>query len=384
MVLLNIANMFEIITHTSIRALGPERWNALPQSDYPFMRYAFLEALESSGSVTAESGWQPLHIEVKRGDETQLIMPLYLKYHSWGEYVFDWSWAEAYERAGKQYYPKLLSAIPFTPATGPRWLSALNEEETLSLITQILTKVAQEYKLETAHILFPQIDTQSMAKTGLMSRQGCQFHWFNEGYQSFEHFLESFNARKRKDVRKERRKSIEQGIEFELLSGAQLQPEHIELFYDFYVMTYLVRGQQPYLSKAFFQTLLETMPEQMLLVLAKREDQYVAGALSFFDSNTLYGRYWGCTEEFDSLHFETCYYQGLEFCINKGLARFDPGAQGEHKIKRGFKPTPTYSYHYIKDARFAAAIENFVTEESEAVKFRMQKLSERLPFRQEN
>lgn len=374
--------MFEIITHESISSIGEELWQTLNQSDYPFLRFEFLHALESSGSVTGKTGWQPLHVEVKREAETVLILPLYLKYHSWGEYVFDWSWAEAFERAGKNYYPKLLSAIPFTPATGPRWLTKLDESDSVDLVAEILRRLCAEYKLESAHLLFPQAKSRSLVESGLMQRQGCQFHWYNEGYTSFDNFLESFNARKRKDVRKERRKSAEQGISFEQLTGNDLEPRHIEAFYDFYVMTYLVRGQQPYLSKAFFQQLLETLPEQMLLVLAKRDHEYVAGALSFYDSRTLYGRYWGCTAEFDSLHFETCYYQGLDFCINKGLQRFDPGAQGEHKIKRGFKPTPTYSYHHIPDPRFKLAIENFLEQETAAVEERISQLQNHLPFKQ--
>lgn len=374
--------MFEIHTHASIADIGKERWTGLSQHDYPFMRYEFLEALESSDSVTGDTGWQPLHVEVQSEGETQLLLPLYLKYHSWGEYVFDWSWAEAFERAGKQYYPKLLNAIPFTPATGARWLSRLSDEQSSSLVAEILRKLCHEYRLESAHILFPKTQAADLTGAGMMQRQGCQYHWYNQGFESFDDFLATFNARKRKDVRKERRKSAEQGISFEQLTGSALTTEHMDRFYDFYVMTYRVRGQQPYLSKAFFHRLVERMPEQLLLVMARREHEYVAGALSFYDSDTLYGRYWGCIEEFDSLHFETCYYQGLDFCINKKLARFDPGAQGEHKIKRGFIPTPTYSYHYIKDERFRAAIADFLTQEKSAIEHRITQLQNHLPFRQ--
>ncbi|HSG02779.1 MAG TPA: GNAT family N-acetyltransferase [Marinobacterium sp.] len=376
--------MFEIITHASIAAIGAERWNDMPKSDYPFMRYEFLAALESSGSVSGETGWQPLHVEVQKAGNTQLILPLYLKYHSWGEYVFDWSWAEAFQRAGKQYYPKLLCAIPFTPATGTRWLSRLESEESASLVAEILRKLCREYKVESAHLLFPQANASSLTAAGMMQRQGCQYHWFNQDFASFDDFLASFNARKRKDVRKERRKSVEQGISFEQLTGSDIKAAHMDAFYDFYVTTYLVRGQQPYLSKAFFHTLLEQMPEQLLLVMARQDNEYVAGALSFYDSSTLYGRYWGCTKEFDSLHFETCYYQGLEFCINNKLARFDPGAQGEHKIKRGFVPTPTHSYHYIDDQRFRVAISNFLEQEGAAVEQRILQLQNHLPFRQDD
>ena len=375
--------MFEISTHSSIAEIGQQRWEQLNSEAYPFTRYAFLHALETTGSVSPETGWQPLHVEVRRDGETVLLMPLYLKQHSWGEYVFDWSWAEAYERAGRNYYPKLLGAIPFTPATGPRWFSSLNEEQIEPLIAQILSQLCEEYRIETAHILFPHTSDNPFKGTRMMQRMGCQYHWFNQGFKDFDDYLASFNARKRKDLKKERRKVAEQGIEFEQLTGGAINAQVIETFYDFYVMTYLVRGQQPYLTKAFFLELSNTLADQMLLVMARYEGEYVAGALSFFDDSTLYGRYWGCTQEFDGLHFETCYYQGLDHCIAKGLTRFDPGAQGEHKIKRGFVPTPTYSYHHVKDPQFNLAIERFLDEEKRAMEHRMLQLQEHLPFRKE-
>jgi len=376
--------MFEINTYSSLAEIGKQRWQQLCDSSYPFTRYEFLHALESTGSVSSKTGWQPLHVEASRGGETVLLMPLYLKQHSWGEYVFDWSWAEAYERAGVDYYPKLLNAIPFTPATGPRWFSSLEGIESEGLIAQILEQLCNEYQIESAHLLFPTTSEQPFTGTRLLQRTGCQYHWFNQNYRDFEHYLEQFNARKRKDLRKERRKVAEQGIEFEQLTGPAITPEVVDIFYDFYVMTYLVRGQQPYLTKAFFRQLSQTLSDQMLLVMAKYQGDYVAGALSFFDEQTLYGRYWGCTQAFDSLHFETCYYQGLDFCIARGLSRFDPGAQGEHKIKRGFQPTKTYSYHYIKHPQFNRAIANFLDSEREAVGKRMEMLTEHLPFRKES
>lgn len=373
--------MFEISTHQSIRSISRERWDSLNSSDYPFTHYDFLDALETSGSVSTETGWQPLHIEIRRDSELVLIMPLYLKTHSYGEYVFDWSWAQAYERAGLRYYPKLLSAIPFTPATGPRWLTNLETNEASALASQAVINLCKEYKIETAHILFPKTEGTALIDSGLMQRKGCQYHWANNNYTDFNHFLSTFNARKRKDVLKERRKSQDQQISFERFTAVDLTVEIMSVFYDFYVMTYLVRGQQPYLTKSFFQSLAETIPEKMLLIMARHQGEYVAGALSFMDSQTLYGRYWGCTKEFDGLHFETCYYQGLDYCIEKGIKRFDPGAQGEHKIKRGFAPTATYSYHYVKDGRFRQAIENFVNEEASAIDERIEILSQHLPFK---
>jgi len=373
--------MFEISTHPSISSIGRERWDSLNTSDYPFTRYDFLDALETSGSVSKTTGWQPLHLEIRRDDELVMFMPLYLKTHSYGEYVFDWSWAQAYERAGLSYYPKLLAAIPFTPATGPRWVTKLQSDEASELAAHALVNLCKEYQVETAHILFPKAQASSLKNAGLLQRKGCQYHWSNQDYTDFTHFLSTFNARKRKDVLKERRKSEDQQISFERFTAKDLTPEIIRIFYDFYVMTYLVRGQQPYLNQAFFQSLVDSMPEQMLLILARQDGDYIAGALSFKDSETLYGRYWGCTREFDGLHFETCYYQGLEYCIENGIKRFDPGAQGEHKIKRGFAPTATYSYHYVKDGRFRQAIENFVDEEASAINERIEMLSQHLPFK---
>lgn len=375
--------MFEINTYNRLADIDETLWRQLNRDRYPFTRYAFLNALETTGSVSAKTGWQPLHVEARQAGVPVMILPLYLKHHSWGEYVFDWSWAQAYERAGRDYYPKLLSAIPFTPATGPRWLSALGAEQSEQLVEQIIVTLCKEYELESGHILFPRTSDAPFSDSALLQRTGCQYHWYNQGYRDFDDYLDSFNARKRKDLRKERRKVADQGIEFEQITGAQITTETIESFYNFYVMTYLVRGQQPYLNKAFFLELSQTMADQMLLVMARKGDEYVAGALSFFDDNTLYGRYWGCTQEFDSLHFETCYYQGLDYCIEKGLARFDPGAQGEHKIKRGFKPTPTYSYHFIKEPRFKSAIEHFLAEERVAMGQRIVQLQEHLPFRKE-
>ena len=375
--------MFEISTYSSIADIGQQRWQQLKGDSYPFTHFEFLNTLETSGAVSAETGWQPLHVEARHNGVTVLLMPLYLKHHSWGEYVFDWSWAEAYDRAGKCYYPKLLAAIPFTPATGPRWLTNLDETVAETLVGQILSQLCETYQLQSAHLLYPKTSSRPFAETALLERTGCQYHWFNNNYRDFDDYLATFNARKRKELRKERRKSMEQAICFEQLTGDAIGAEQIEAFYDFYALTYLVRGQQPYLSKEFFLELRLSMAPQMLLILARHEGEYVAGALSFMDDSTLYGRYWGCSERFDSLHFETCYYQGLDYCIAKGLKRFDPGAQGEHKIKRGFIPTPTFSYHLITDPRFRAAIAQFLNEEREAMDQRMRHLNAHLPFRQE-
>ncbi|GAA0686866.1 GNAT family N-acetyltransferase [Marinobacterium maritimum] len=374
--------MYKVNLHSSIEGIEASRWDALCDPSYPFMRHAFLHALEASGSVSAKTGWQPLHLEVMQDNTCVLVMPLYLKSHSWGEYVFDWAWADAYERNGLAYYPKLLNAIPFTPASGPRYGTSLSEAEALSLIPEVLEQVMQEVNASSWHCLFPPAYMVEHTAKPVLKRLGCQYHWFNRDYREFDDFLARFNARKRKSVKRERRKVKEQGIQLQCLSGSQVQPEQLDQFYHFYQSTYLKRGRQGYLSADFFHRLHQTMPEHLLLVEARREDLSIAGALYFIGERTLYGRYWGCSADHDSLHFEACYYQGIEYCIEHGLQRFDPGAQGEHKIQRGFEPVETWSLHRIADPRFQQAIEAFLEEERDLMEQQIAELTTWLPFRQ--
>jgi predicted N-acyltransferase len=370
----------EIRTHQSINSIDQHRWNELNDSDYPFLRHEFLAALENSGSVSTEQGWQPCHLELIEGGETSIYLPLYIKYHSWGEYVFDQSWANAYHQSGLNYYPKLLSAIPYTPSSGPRWIGKLGFEESFKKIAQAIKSFAREYNLESWHLLFPEEALVEKAQThGLLVRTGLQYQWFNRDYHDFNHFLETLTSRKRKELRKEREKN--RAFEFIHLSGADITPDQLNQFFDLYALTYLKRGRDPYLDQSFFTELVQTMPEQMLFVFARLEGKIVAGALSFHDSNTLYGRYWGCYEEYDALHFETCYYQGVDYCIKHQLKRFDSGAQGEHKIKRGFEPIFTHSVHWINHPEFHKAIAHFVDEEHEYLCVQKDRLSERLPFK---
>ena len=370
----------EIRTHQSINSIDKHRWNGLKDSDYPFLRHEFLAAMENSGSVSTDQGWQVCHLELIEEGETLIYLPLYIKYHSWGEYVFDQSWANAFHQSGLNYYPKLLSAIPFTPSTGPRWLGKLEPEEALQRITQAIKTFANEYKLESWHLLFPALSSiESAERNDLLVRSGLQYQWFNREYRDFDHFLEGLTSRKRKELRKEREKSL--AFEFIHLSGSEISADQLKQFYELYALTYLKRGREPYLDQSFFAELAQTMPEQMLFVFAKLEGEIVAGALSFHDSTTLYGRYWGCYEEYDALHFETCYYQGIDYCIKHQLERFDSGAQGEHKIKRGFEPVYTHSVHWVKHPEFHKAISNFVDEESEYLSTQKSHLSERLPFK---
>jgi len=374
--------MVKVNLHHSIDSIGAERWNALCGSRYPFLRYEFLHALEASGSVSPAAGWHPLHLELSQAGETRLLMPLYLKTHSWGEYVFDWPWAGAYEHQGLSYYPKLLTAIPFTPSTGPRYGSHMSSAEALSLLSELLPSICEQAQASSWHGLFLTRQDAGALPEPLLLRTGSQYHWFNRHYTDFEHFLDRFSSRKRKAVRRERKKVKDQGIRLERLTGKSISRDQLEQFYHFYQMTYLKRGRRGYLTPDFFHRVHQTMPEQLLLVLARKGDTPVAGALSLIGDDTLYGRYWGCMDEYDSLHFEACYYQGIEFCIERGLARFDPGAQGEHKIQRGFEPIPTWSAHWIAHPGFRAAISEFLDRETPAVQEQIHSLSALLPFKQ--
>ncbi|MFT5692899.1 MAG: putative N-acyltransferase [Oceanicoccus sp.] len=372
----------------SITDISAQDWNSVVKSDYPFMRHEFLAAMELSQSACTKSGWTPQHLVVSNDDELIAVMPLYLKDHSYGEYIFDWSWAGAYERYGLDYYPKLLSAIPFTPATGSRlaYLDSVDQQQIYSYISQILQAHAVEIEASSIHILLPdKQETSEWAKQGLATRTTSQFHWFNDGYQNFDDFLEKFSSRKRKNLKKERRRISEQGISMRVLTGSEITSELWDVFYDFYQLTYAKRsGHGGYLKRGFFDLLSESMSEQVMLVLAEYEGRYVAGALYFYSSSTLYGRYWGCTHEFEMLHFEACYYQGIEFCIAKGLDKFDAGAQGEHKIQRGFTPIPIWSNHWIKDKQFSDAVNDFIVKEAEGNLAYIENAKDYLPFKKES
>lgn len=371
----------------SITDISAQDWNSIVNCDYPFMRHEFLAAMELSESACTNSGWTPQHLVVFNGDTLIAVMPLYLKSHSYGEYIFDWSWAGAYERYGLDYYPKLLSAIPFTPATGPRLvhLDSIDQQQIYPYISQVLQAHAIEIDASSIHILLPdKQETLAWAKQGLTTRTTSQFHWFNDSYQNFDDFLQTFSSRKRKNLKKERRRISEQGIEMRVLTGSEITSESWDVFYDFYQLTYAKRsGHGGYLKRDFFDLLSASMPEQLMLVLAEYEGRYVAGALYFYSSSTLYGRYWGCTHEFEMLHFEACYYQGIEFCIAKGLEKFDAGAQGEHKIQRGFTPIPIWSNHWIKDKQFSDAVNDFIVKETEGNLAYIEQAKDYLPFKKE-
>ncbi len=380
------AHSLEIRFLSQITEISAQDWNALSGTDYPFIRHEFLALLENSGCCDRDSGWSPCHATLYRGDKLVALMPLYLKSHSYGEYVFDWNWADAWHRHGLNYYPKLVTAVPFTPATGPRLCVAKDEsrEQAFPILLHAVRQFAEENRISSWHVLFPTLeDGELLQQAGTSLRSASQFHWFNNNYTTFDDFLATFNSRKRKNLKRERRRITEQGIQLKLLEGSQIQAEHWQRFYLFYQMTYAKRsGHGGYLSRDFFLGLAEAIPRHCVMALAYKDQRPVAGSLYFRSSDTLFGRYWGCAQELDCLHFEACYYQGIEYCIREGLQRFDPGAQGEHKIQRGFTPIKTCSNHWITDPELRAAIEDFTEREQPQVERYIESAADYLPFKQ--
>ncbi|MDX1693234.1 MAG: GNAT family N-acetyltransferase [Ketobacteraceae bacterium] len=372
--------------YASVRDIPRSSWQACFPGRYPFLQYDFLAAMEAGGCTTRETGWQPRHIlghGSVQGGGAEIALPLYLKSHSWGEYVFDQEWAHAYQHHGLRYYPKLLTAAPFTPATGPRW-GGSGGDQGLSPLVDAVKEMVAEGVASSWHCLFPEASqADSLEALGLLRRSGCQFHWFNRGYDCFDDFLSTFASRKRKNTRKERQAVQSLGLTFQRQSGETLSEADWARFYQFYADTYYKRGHSPHLSPAFFPLIGRSLGEQILVdwVWLPGEDTPVAAALFFYDDTTLYGRYWGCRREIDGLHFEVCFYRGIEFAIEKGLQRFDPGAQGEHKISRGFEPVETWSCHWIGHPAFRDAVARFLQEEKRYLDEYRQLAAERLPFR---
>jgi predicted N-acyltransferase len=370
----------------SIHTVAAPVWDRLFAADgntYPFVRHHFLAALEDSGCTDAASGWQPHHLLLEQNGELVGAMPLYIKSHSYGEYVFDWGWADACQRAGLAYYPKLLSAIPFTPATGPRLgAPGLEPAALLPLLTAAIRAEAGRLGASSWHCLFPPESlSRALEQQDCVTRVGCQFHWFNPGFADFEAFTATFNARKRKALKRERRQVEEQGIHLSRYVGSAIPPGCWDAFFNFYRDTYRRHsGNNGYLNRDFFRRIAATSA-QVLMVVARRGEQIIAAALYFFDADTLYGRYWGCAEDVAGLHFEACYYQGIEFAIERGLRRFDPGAQGEHKIQRGFIPVLTCSSHWLQHPGLAAAVADFVGREGAGIASYRDDCRQYLPFR---
>jgi predicted N-acyltransferase len=356
-------------------------WDGLVPSGQPFLRHGFLSALEDSGSVGLDTGWQAEHLLLRQGGKLVAAMPAYRKQHSYGEYVFDHGWADACRRAGLPYYPKLLCAVPFSPVTGPRLLAA-DLDQGMALL-QVLPDHLAAQGYSSAHVNFtePSLDQRIEREPGWLERWGCQFHWHNRGYRDFKDFLDALSSRKRKQMRKEREQVAAQGFEFQWQSGAALSEAQWDFVYACYANTYEVRGQAPYLARPFFSLLAERMPEAIQVVFAHQGVRPVAMAFYLVDGNTLYGRYWGCLAEFDRLHFETCFYQGMDHAIAQGLARFDAGAQGEHKLIRGFEPVITRSWHYLQHPGLRAAVAEFLEREREGITLYAQDARQALPYR---
>lgn len=377
------------LTITLLRSMGEisaAEWNACAGEDNPFISHAFLSALERSGSACDESGWAAQHLAVcDRAGMLLACAPLYLKNHSYGEYVFDWSWAEAYRRAGGRYYPKLQCAVPFTPVTGPRLLVRPDapRERLQRLLIAGMVEVARRTKVSSLHVTFPTgQEARLLGESGLLPRLGQQYHWENRGYGSFDDFLAQLSSRKRKTIRKERERANGQGLTIHSLTGPAIEPRHWDAFYRFYLDTVDRKWAQAYLTRDFFRLIGETMADRILLIMAEDRGELVAGALNLIGRDTLYGRNWGCAGEYRFLHFEACYYRAIDFAITHGLKRVEAGAQGEHKVQRGYLPTPTYSAHWIADPAFREAVARFVEQERDMIEQDMEQTVEMGPFRQ--
>jgi predicted N-acyltransferase len=368
---------------SSLSEIGQSAWDNLlaRQADAnPFLSYAFLHALHESGSAAPETGWQPQYLALYDGEELVAAMPLYVKGHSYGEYVFDWAWADAYQRHGLEYYPKLLAAVPFTPVAGARLL-AVHDAARAALI-EVLNATQRATEVSSTHILFPPEEhARQLAEAGFLLRSGVQFHWLNPGYANFDEFLATLEQKKRKNIRAERRKVREAGVTLRRVRGADITDADWKLFNRCYRHTYQAHYSTPYLNLDFFRRIGRTMPENILLVIAEREGRPIASSLVIHSADTLYGRYWGELEHVPCLHFEAAYYQPLEFCIEQGIKTFEGGAQGEHKMARGFLPTRTWSAHWLAHPSFADAIERFLEREAGGIDEYMDELNERNPFK---
>jgi predicted N-acyltransferase len=365
--------------HTALSEFDPLEWDALA-GHQPFVRHAFLNALETSGCATAATGWQPLHMSVHDtcGGQ-QAVMPWYLKSHSYGEFVFDWAWADAWRRAGLPYYPKLLSAVPFSPVTGPRALGPSGSTATFAAAAEA---IVAERELSSAHCLFiNEAERDALAAQGWLMRSDCQFHWHNRGWHDFDEFLSSFTAAKRKKVHRERRRVRDAGVSFDIRHGEQLDPPLIDAMHRFYRATFLERGRTPYLNRLFFAELAARLGRALVVIFAIHKGKPIAAAICLRDDHALYGRHWGCEAAYHSLHFETCYYQGIEYCITQEIELFEPGTQGEHKISRGFEPALTWSAHWIRDPDFRAAIDEYLARERLLIDAYAADARRHLPFR---
>jgi predicted N-acyltransferase len=364
----------------SLADIPADEWNALADGN-PFVSHQFLSAMHETACASRKTGWRPYYLVLRKDGRFAGAMPLYLKSHSRGEYVFDQGWAEAFERHGIAYYPKLLSAVPFTPVGGPRLLAANHDDRVL--LAQAAVELTKQLDVSSLHVLFPQPeDIAALREAGYMLREGVQFHWQDEGYATFDAFLASMSHDKRKKIRQDRKKVEQAGISFRHLRGKEISADHLAFFYRCYESTYISHWSSPYLTPEFFQSISQSLPDSMMLVLAERLDEPVACALNVVGGATMYGRYWGSTEFVSGLHFETCYLQSIQYCIANGIGRFEGGAQGVHKMSRGLLPTATWSAHWVADSRFAEAIADFLARETDGMNRYLDELEAHTPFKE--
>jgi len=379
---------------SSVSAIPAAEWDACANAGdssaaskpyyNPFVSHAFFSAAESSGSATPRTGWGARHLIARLDEEIVGIVPCYLKSHSQGEYVFDRGWADAYERAGGRYYPKLQASVPFTPATGPRLLirDGVDRERVADALATGLMALCNATEASSVHVTFArEAEAKCLARHGFLIRNDQQFHWHNQGYKTFDDFLATLNSRHRKAIKRERREAVSAGITLHWLTGSEIDEEAWDAFFTFYMETGSRKWGRPYLTRSFFAQIGETMSKDVLLVMAKRNGRWIAGAINFIGSDTLFGRHWGAVEHHPFLHFEVCYYQAIDFAIRRGLRRVEAGAQGEHKIARGYLPQTTYSAHYIADPSLRRAVRDYLAHERHYVQESVRELTEAGPFR---
>ncbi len=368
----------------SIHDIGADNWDACAGADNPFLSFDFLSAMEDSGSVASDTGWLPHHLVLEAEGQAEAVVPLYLKGHSYGEYVFDWGWADAYERAGGRYYPKLISTVPYTPVTGPRLLirPEVERKPVAAALAEAMKETTERQGFSSLHAIFADEDDWSLlGDKGFLRRTALQYHWRNDGYETFDDFLGALSSRKRKSIRKERREAASHGIDILMLTGDAIEERHWDAFFRFYRDTTDRKWGSAYLTRSFFSMLGERMADRVLLVMAEMNGTLVGGALNLIGKDALYGRNWGCLADFRFLHFECCYYRAIDFAIERGLSTVEAGAQGQHKIQRGYLPTHTYSAHYIPDAGFRNAVEDFLIRERRQIEREKEYLAETSPFR---
>ena len=371
--------------HKSLESLDPRQWNALGGDRNPFLRHEFLVALERTGCIGGHTGWDPHYLTVEDDQGLLGAVPAFIKSHSYGEFVFDFSWAQAYTRFGRRYYPKLTIAVPFTPATGPRLL--IRPEADVAAVTRRLLKdietFASSHSISSVHALFlDEAARGAFEESGWLIRRDCQFHWTNHGYSSFDTYLETFTADKRKKAKRERRRVAEAGIHFETRLGKDLDEKTLDQVYTFHRDTFLRHGHEPYLTREFFTEAARNLGDALMVKIAVAGRKPVAAAIFFWSAQALYGRYWGSSADYHSLHFETCYHQGIDFCIERGIQRFEPGTQGEHKVSRGFEPTLTWSAHYIANRQFRDAIADYLNREGQSVDAYAEEVQAHVPYKQ--